>query len=678
MRPTPEPIEAKTSALPATGDRIGLVEPLRLAAGVTVEGDRVRGPHASIAINAEEAVVLSFLRAPKSVEELCRDNVRSPQGVRPAMIVRTLLRLQEAGLLAGHTGALAARVPGTRWLTRALGRWPRLTWVWLPALTVVAAVALLGAWAQRPELLRAPMTLRSTEVVALTVVVPLLLLLWRAFVRGLAAQAVGMPGAAQTMRLRWQAGAELTDANLTPVERLRAQAVAWAGLGAIALPLVVTAGVSVAAPLLPISGHLALVTWLSALLFLLSTAPSLPSDARTLANLSRATPVLGRHARAWLSGRAVWNLLRFRPMSPLEEGYARVATVLMAHALLAWLVTTRCLLPFSLTLVTHAMRAGESIVAALPVALAVVWLLALTLGLVALLWGFVRPLWSLARIPRRAVPVALDALEPGQVHVVRRGAWQLPFFAKLGPAAVENLPSLMRRETYVDGQTILRQGDPGDRICCLTTGNAMVEVEDAAGLRHLVARLNHADFFGETAILSPTPRTAHVIADGKTVIASMDRDTFLQLVAQSGVNHDEVLRQVRVTAALRGHPLFDGVKPAQLTALVQATLWHTLPAGATLVTEGEAQRDLYLLLEGQCIVRHAGRDVGQLGPLDWFGELGLLTDGPRQASVTALTPVSVLQIPEEAALGGLAQEAVPAQRLWQVAAERLQTAREAQ
>lgn len=678
MRPSPEPVESKTSALPGTADRTGLIEPLCLVPGAVLEGHSLRGAGQTLTVVPDEASIVAMLRTPHTVEELHRENLRSPTGVAPAVIVRVLLRLQEAGLLAGDPGRLNVPIPGGRLLAHVLGLFPRVTWLWGPALLVALAVVVVLAWAREPTAVVPPSSLGSWEVLGISVLLPLGVLLLRAFVRGVAAQSVGVPGAAASVRLRWRAGAELTDPNLTPVERFRARAVASAGLGAVALPLVCVAMALAVAPSGPLTAALSLAMWLLTLLFLVATAPMLPTDARTVANLSRSTPVLGRDARAWLAGRSLLNLLRFRPMSPLEEGYARVATLMTGHALVSWLVTTRCLLPVALKLVTRAMRVGDSSVAAAPLLLASVWLLALTWGLLGVLIGFVRPLWRLARVPKRVDSGARATLEPGQVHVVRRGAWQLPFFAKLGQAAVDNLPSLMRNEEFVDGQTILRQGDAGDRICCLTTGSAMVEVEDAAGLRHPVAKLNHADFFGETAILANTPRTAHVIADGRTVIASMDRQTFLDLVAQSGVDHDEVLRQVRVTAALRGHPLFVGLSAPLLTLLVQTTQWLLCPQGTVLVEEGDNNRDLYLILEGQCAVSHGTAQVGELGPLDWFGELALLTDGPRQASVTARTDVSLLRVPQKTALATLAQDPVPTQRLWHVAAERLQTAREAQ
>jgi len=66
-----------------------------------------------------------------------------------------------------------------------------------------------------------------------------------------------------------------------------------------------------------------------------------------------------------------------------------------------------------------------------------------------------------------------------------------------------------------------------------------------------------------------------------------------------------------------------------------------LPAGTDLVREGEPGDALFLILEGEAVVRRDGHDVGRVGPGSHFGELAILDGAPRSATVVAATDVRV-------------------------------------
>ena len=64
-------------------------------------------------------------------------------------------------------------------------------------------------------------------------------------------------------------------------------------------------------------------------------------------------------------------------------------------------------------------------------------------------------------------------------------------------------------------------------------------------------------------------------------------------------------------------------------------------AGRVLCREGEVGREFFVIGEGEAAVTVAGHEVAVLGPDDFFGELALLDGAPRNATVTALTPMEV-------------------------------------
>lgn len=88
--------------------------------------------------------------------------------------------------------------------------------------------------------------------------------------------------------------------------------------------------------------------------------------------------------------------------------------------------------------------------------------------------------------------------------------------------------------------------------------------------------------------------------------------------------------------------LFSACSKKELATIGRASDEVVLPAGHVICEEGKAGHEFFLVLDGQVAVKRKGRKVASLGPGSHFGELALLHRGPRNASVVADTPVTVL------------------------------------
>ena len=88
--------------------------------------------------------------------------------------------------------------------------------------------------------------------------------------------------------------------------------------------------------------------------------------------------------------------------------------------------------------------------------------------------------------------------------------------------------------------------------------------------------------------------------------------------------------------------LFSSCSRKELQTIARASDELSIPAGKTLVEQGDVGRECFVILEGTAAVMLNGRKVASLGPGAYFGELSLLDKGPRTATVTAETPMSVL------------------------------------
>jgi CRP-like cAMP-binding protein len=95
---------------------------------------------------------------------------------------------------------------------------------------------------------------------------------------------------------------------------------------------------------------------------------------------------------------------------------------------------------------------------------------------------------------------------------------------------------------------------------------------------------------------------------------------------------------------LKGVPLFAGCSKKELRELAARTDEIDLKDGYVLMREGRPGREFVVLVEGSAAVTKDGKKLADLGAGDWVGEIALLTNVPRTATVTATSPIRVLVI----------------------------------
>ena len=93
---------------------------------------------------------------------------------------------------------------------------------------------------------------------------------------------------------------------------------------------------------------------------------------------------------------------------------------------------------------------------------------------------------------------------------------------------------------------------------------------------------------------------------------------------------------------LVGVPLFDALAPDERTAIAPWFELEDVGPGVRLTGEGAAGYSFFVLRDGAATVTINGIDVRTLGSGDFFGELAILGDGRRTATVTTASPSRVL------------------------------------
>ena len=95
-----------------------------------------------------------------------------------------------------------------------------------------------------------------------------------------------------------------------------------------------------------------------------------------------------------------------------------------------------------------------------------------------------------------------------------------------------------------------------------------------------------------------------------------------------------------VAEDLKQVPLFSGLTQRQLRQLAKNFRDRRVPAGARLATQGEMSGvAFFVIAEGDAAVIVDGTRVATIGPGDHFGELAMISEGARTATVEALTPM---------------------------------------
>ena len=100
----------------------------------------------------------------------------------------------------------------------------------------------------------------------------------------------------------------------------------------------------------------------------------------------------------------------------------------------------------------------------------------------------------------------------------------------------------------------------------------------------------------------------------------------------------------RVYALLRALPMFAPLPVATIETLAARAETHDYPVGTKIIRRGEEGDRLYLIDEGTLDVVADGQLLAQRGSGECVGEIALLRDEPRMATVVAATPVRLVEL----------------------------------
>jgi cAMP-dependent protein kinase regulator len=196
---------------------------------------------------------------------------------------------------------------------------------------------------------------------------------------------------------------------------------------------------------------------------------------------------------------------------------------------------------------------------------------------------------------------------------------------------------------------VISQGDAGDYFYIVENGNFDIYIHSSGavqpgpdGLGNKVASTGPGGSFGELALMYNAPRAATVIStDAKSTLWALDRITFRRILMDSAFQ-----RRRMYEAFLEEVPLLSSLKSYERSKIADALDTIKYPSNSTIIHEGDPGDAFYLLESGEAEATKNGVSgaVKNYRRGDYFGELALLDDKPRQASITTKSEVKVARL----------------------------------
>jgi predicted acylesterase/phospholipase RssA/CRP-like cAMP-binding protein len=220
------------------------------------------------------------------------------------------------------------------------------------------------------------------------------------------------------------------------------------------------------------------------------------------------------------------------------------------------------------------------------------------------------------------------------------------------------------------GEALFRQGDAGDCLYVVLQGRLCALIANDSGTVQRLGEIGPGELVGETALLLGAPRSATVEAVEPTMVGALDVSAWRQLSAEfpgleaavaRAADWREQTSEARrfrpdrawISAWLARTELLAGAEGAALDALERELMWEALPAGEVLVRQGDAGECMWFVVRGRLRVSArqpdgSARTVGEVGPGECVGEMALLSQATRAATVKVVRDAELLRLPKSA------------------------------
>lgn len=212
------------------------------------------------------------------------------------------------------------------------------------------------------------------------------------------------------------------------------------------------------------------------------------------------------------------------------------------------------------------------------------------------------------------------------------------------PKDREVIVDAFEEKKFKAGETIIKQGDD---VTPEEPGLYMLEEGECAAYKNDIKVYTYKDAggsFGELALLYNAPRAASVKAETDCLLWSINRDTFNATVKDAAAK-----KRDRYRLFLKSVATFDKLDDFDIDKISDAIKAESYKKDDKIITEGEMGKTFYILEEGSAEALKEGvGKVKEYAPSDYFGELAILKEQARAATVVCTTDCRVLSLEKDA------------------------------
>ncbi|NWU62143.1 KAP0 kinase, partial [Pterocles burchelli] len=212
-------------------------------------------------------------------------------------------------------------------------------------------------------------------------------------------------------------------------------------------------------------------------------------------------------------------------------------------------------------------------------------------------------------------------------------------FAHLDDNERSDIFDAMFPVTYIAGETVIEQGNSQDTVGLVSPPCAAFQVYVN---NEWATSVGEGGSFGELALIYGTPRAATVKAKTNVKLWGIDRDSYRRILMASIFLADFTLRKRKMYEEfLSKVSILESLDKWERLTVADALEPVQFEDGQKIVVQGEPGDEFFIILEGTAAVLQRRSEneefveVGRLAPSDYFGEIALLMNRPRAATVVA-------------------------------------------
>jgi signal transduction histidine kinase len=219
-----------------------------------------------------------------------------------------------------------------------------------------------------------------------------------------------------------------------------------------------------------------------------------------------------------------------------------------------------------------------------------------------------------------------------------------PLFSRLGADELDALRRAAREQRYAAHQEIFKEGDLGDGVYVVKSGQVQISGVVGQGTRHVFSRLGPCEVFGEMAVLENKPRSASATAEPESVVYFIPRDEMLKLVERSPALAMALLREISSRLREFNRQYVEEVLQAERLTLVgrfARSIVHDLknPLNIISITAEMAGMEKSTPESRRLARDRIGRQVDRIS--DLVNEIMEFTQGSHDAFVPAATDYEI-------------------------------------